>query len=98
MEGLISRMKLKDVNKSIQLRMFLTLCVSSIVGIFIIVIINSLVLVSFYTYTKIKTAKEITKNINEYYESPIQYNINFIFLLFSSNSFNACSPSSASIV
>lgn len=68
-------MKLKDVNKSIQYRMFLTLCITTIIGIFVIILINSLVLEGFYTYTKIRTAKDITKSINEYYQSSVQYNI-----------------------
>lgn len=68
-------MKLKDANKSIQFRMFLTLCATTIIGIFVIMVINSLILESFYKYTKIKSAKEVIIRINEYYENSVQYNI-----------------------
>lgn len=72
---MILNMKLKEANKSIQFRMFLTLSIATIVGIFVIVLINSLVLESFYKYTKIQTAKDIVKRVEDYYENSIQYNI-----------------------
>lgn len=68
-------MKLKDINKSIQFRMFLTLCISTIIGIFIIILVNSLVLEVFYKYTKINTAKNISERINDYYNYSIQYDV-----------------------
>lgn len=68
-------MKLKDAKKSIQFRMFLTLCTTTIIGIFVIMVINSLILEGFYKYTKIKSAKEVINRIDEYYENSVQYNI-----------------------
>lgn len=61
--------------KSIQFRLFLILCISIMSVIFIIVIVNNVVLETFYKYSKTETAKQIFEDINNYYNGTIQYDI-----------------------
>ena len=60
--------KLKDKLKSVRVKLFLSLCIVVIIIVLFLIIINSVVLESFYLYTKVKTIKEAYNNINRYYE------------------------------
>ena len=68
-------MKLKNTFKSIKFRLFGTLCVSIVLIIFCLIIINNVVLETFYLYSKTTTAIHISENINGYYNSIFTYNI-----------------------
>ncbi len=59
--------KLKDKLKSVRVKLFLSLCIVVIIIVLFLIIINSVVLESFYLYTKVKTIKEAYNNINMYY-------------------------------
>lgn len=61
----------KENNKlnSIQNRLFLTVCLSSAIIILTLILLNSIVLKSFYLYSKIKDVKSIYKEINDMYNS-----------------------------
>ena len=69
-------MKLEETVKSIRFRLFAILTVSTILIISIIVIINNIALEFFYTYSKTETAKQISYDINKFYNGVLQYNIN----------------------
>lgn len=69
-------MKLKNTFKSIRFRLFGTLCISIVLIIFCLVIINNVVLETFYLYSKTTTAVQISKDINNYYNGIFTYNIN----------------------
>lgn len=69
-------MKINKAFKSIRFRLFGTLCISIVLIIFCLVIINNVVLETFYLYTKTNTAINISKNINNYYNGILTYNIN----------------------
>ena len=62
--------------KSIRFRLFTTLCVSIVLIIFCLIIVNNVVLESFYLYTKTNTAIEICNEINDYYNGIMKYDIN----------------------
>lgn len=57
---------------SVQFKLFIILCISTILVTFIIIVINNVVLEGFSTREKVKEAEKISKNINEYYSAPIQ--------------------------
>ena len=61
--------------KSIRFRLFGTLCVSIVLIIFCLVIVNNVVLETFYMYSKTETAINISESINNYYNSALEYNI-----------------------
>ena len=69
-------MKIKEKVNSIRFRLFGILSISTILVIFIIILINNIVLESYFTYSKTKVAKEISREINNYYNGILQYNIN----------------------
>ena len=68
-------MKLKNKIKSLRFRLFGMITISIILIILILVIVNNIVLESFYIYSKTNIAKEISYDINKYYNSIFQYNI-----------------------
>ena len=59
--------------KSVQVRVFLILCLTITLIISALVIINKLE--AFYKYSKTETAIKLRTEINRYYNEPIQYNI-----------------------
>jgi len=61
--------------KSVQVRVFLILCLTITLIISALVIINNVVLEAFYKYSKTETAIKLRTEINRYYNEPIQYNI-----------------------
>ena len=69
------KMKLKNTFKSIRFRLFGTLCVSIVLIIFCLIIINNVVLETFYLYSKTSTAIHICQSINSYYNGIFTYNI-----------------------
>ncbi len=69
-------MKINKVFKSIRFRLFGTLCISIVLIIFCLVIINNVVLETFYLYSKTTTAVNISEGINDYYNGVFTYNIN----------------------
>ena len=69
-------MNFEEKLKSIRFRLFAILLISTMLIIFVIVIVNNIVLKTFYTYSKAKEAKKINDELNRYYNSVIQYNIN----------------------
>lgn len=65
------KVKLKKDNKfqSVRIRLFLTLSISIAIIILLLVFTNSIVLKSFYIYTKILTVKDSYNEINELYNT-----------------------------
>lgn len=59
--------KIKDKLKSVRIRLFLTLCIVTAIIIVFLVIINNVVLESFYLYSKIKNVQYAHTRINELY-------------------------------
>ena len=62
-------MKLKNNFKSVRFKLFLTLCVVIAIIVLCLVAINSIVLESFYLYTKTRNVKLVYQKINNYYNS-----------------------------
>ena len=60
---------IKEKMNSIQFRLFTVLCISTIIMIFSIVIVNNLVLESFYVYNKINKSKGAYEYINNIFNS-----------------------------
>ncbi len=69
-------MKIEEKVKSVRFRLFGILSISTILVIFIIILFNSISLKYLFTYSKTKTALELSKDINTYYNSVFQININ----------------------
>ncbi len=61
--------KLKDSFKSIQVKLFFTLCISVIITIILLIIINNIILETFFLYNKKKTLKNAYEQINKLYNS-----------------------------
>lgn len=61
--------------KSVRFRLFATLCISVFLIILGLVIVNNVVLETFYTYSKASKAIEICSSINNFYNGIIQYDI-----------------------
>lgn len=62
--------KIKERLKSVRIRLFLTLCTIIVVIILFLILINNIVLETFYLYSKTQTVKEIYKEINNHYNNP----------------------------
>ncbi len=71
-------MKIKDKFKTIRFKLFTVICVLTMLIIFVIVLINNIALETFYTYSKTETAKKLSDEINNYYNTGGYYNINRI--------------------
>lgn len=67
--------KIADRLKSVRIRLFLTLCTVIVIIIFFLILINNLVLETFYMYSKTNTVKELYNKINNYYNNP-SYELN----------------------
>lgn len=59
--------KIKDKLKSVRIRLFLTLCIVTAIIIMFLIIINNVVLESFYLYSKIQNVQHAHIRINELY-------------------------------
>ncbi|MBR3324814.1 MAG: GHKL domain-containing protein [Clostridia bacterium] len=68
-------MSIQEKGKSIQFRLFMILCISTIISIFVLVFVNNVVLESYYKYSKAKTARDLAIQINNYYSREIHYDI-----------------------
>ena len=66
-------MKIKANFKSIRFKLFLTLCVVIAIIVLCLVAINSVVLESFYLYSKTQTVKGVYNKINDYYNRTGDY-------------------------
>ena len=60
-------MKLPKALKSIRMKLFVTLTVVVIIIVFFLIFINSIVLESYYLYSKINTLLSVYSNVNNYY-------------------------------
>ena len=61
--------KLKEKFKSVRIKLFLSLCIVVTMIVLFLVIINNVVLESFYMYSKTNTIKEAYITINNYYNN-----------------------------
>ncbi len=66
-----SNLKVQKI-KSVRVKLFLSLCVTIIVTIFFLIIINSIVLENFYIYNKKEEVKEIYEQLNSKYNEKLQ--------------------------
>lgn len=69
-------MEIKNRLKSIKFKLFATLCISVALILFTLIIVNNVALESFYMYSKISAAVNVTKNIEDFYSGVLQYDIN----------------------
>ena len=61
--------KIKHNFKSVRFKLFLTMCIVIAIIVLCLVAINSIVLESFYLYSKTNTVTDLYKRINMYYNS-----------------------------
>ena len=61
--------KIKNSFKSVRMRLFLTLCAVIVFIIVFLIMINNIVLETFYLYSKTNTIKNLYYKINAYYNS-----------------------------
>lgn len=61
--------KIKNNLKSVRMRLFLTICTVIIFIIVFLIMINNIVLETFYMYSKTKTIKDVYEQINNYYKN-----------------------------
>ena len=64
-------LKTKKNHKSIRVKLFFTMCFAIAIIVLFLVIINSVVLESFYLYSKTNTVKKLYSRINMYYNSNV---------------------------
>ncbi len=62
--------KIRERFKSVRVRLFLTLCTVIIIVILFLILINNIVLETFYLYSKTNTIKSLYEKINMYYKNP----------------------------
>ena len=67
--------KLKEKLKSVRVKLFLSLSIVVILIILFLILMNNVVLETFYLYNKRNTLKTVYTQINEYYNNP-KSNIN----------------------
>ena len=61
--------KIRENFKSVRFKLFFTMCVVIAIIVLCLVAVNSIVLKSFYLYSKIDNLKDVYKKINNYYNS-----------------------------
>lgn len=61
--------KLKNSFKSIQVKLFFTLCISVIITIILLIVINNIILETFFLYNKKNTLKNAYEQINKLYNN-----------------------------
>lgn len=69
-------MEIKNRLKSIKFKLFATLCISVALILFTLIIVNNVALESFYMYSKISVAVNVTEHIEDFYDGVLQYDIN----------------------
>lgn len=62
--------KIRERFKSVRVRLFLTLCTVIIIVILFLILINNIVLETFYLYSKTNAIKSLYEKINVYYKNP----------------------------
>ncbi|MBO5004937.1 MAG: HAMP domain-containing protein [Clostridia bacterium] len=62
--------KIREKFKSVRARLFFTLCTVIIIVILFLILINNIVLETFYLYSKTNTIKSLYEKINSYYHNP----------------------------
>ena len=67
--------RLKNKFKSVRVRLFLSLCIVIVIIILCLITINSIVLETFYLYSKMNTIKDVYARINEYYQNNSNVNL-----------------------
>ena len=67
--------KLKNNLKSVRMRLFLTICTVIIFIIVFLIMINNIVLETFYIYSKTNTIKNLYEQVNDYYKDSSNQNI-----------------------
>jgi len=65
----IKKIDFKKSKQSIQFRLFVAMCVSTMLAILLTIIVNTLISEKVYIYSKIKTILDTSKTINEYYNT-----------------------------
>lgn len=68
-------MWIKEKSRSMQFRLFMVMCISTVLAILVLIVVNNVVLETYYKYSKIKTAKELCEQIDLYYSKEIHYEI-----------------------
>ena len=63
----MKNIKIKEMLKSVKIKLFLTLCVTILCIILFIIILNSFALEKFYLYSKQNTLKDVYNSLNDYY-------------------------------
>ena len=61
--------KIKEKLKSVRFKLFLVMCIVIIFIILCLILVNSVVLETFYMYSKTNTVRAVYTRINEYYSS-----------------------------
>ena len=61
--------KIKEKLKSVRFKLFLVMCIVIIFIILCLILVNSVVLETFYMYSKTNTVRAVYARINEYYSS-----------------------------
>lgn len=61
--------KIKDKFKSVRFKLFFIMCVVILIIVLFLILINSIVLENFYTYSKTATIKQVYQKVNNYYAS-----------------------------
>ena len=60
-------MKIPKMLKSIRMKLFLTLTIVVVIIVFLLIFVNSVVLESYYLYSKVNTLLSVQTKVNEYY-------------------------------
>ena len=68
-------MKMKEKVKTTQFKVFTVMCISTVAVIFALIVVNNIVLESFYKISKVQIARNVSKKIGEYYSQGMQYNL-----------------------
>ena len=63
----MKNIKIKEMLKSVKIKLFLTLCVTILCIIFFLIVLNSFALEKFYLYSKQNTLKDVYNSLNDYY-------------------------------
>ena len=61
--------KIKDKFKSVRFKLFFIMCVVILIIVLFLILINSIVLETFYIYSKTATIKQVYQKVNNYYAS-----------------------------
>ena len=68
-------MKMKEKVKTTQFKVFIVMCISTVAVILALIVVNNIVLESFYKISKVQIARNVSKRIGEYYSQGMQYNL-----------------------